>query len=327
MTSSSVLQLHPLRRCNLSCAHCYSTSSPDVDEELPVAVLVAAITAAAAEGYGVLAVSGGEPLLYKQLPTLIEHAHAAGMTTAVTTNGTLVNDRRIALVRDVDLLAISIDGVPRSHDRMRGSGSFDRTARGVARLRAAGIRFGFIHTLTMHNLHELEWVARFALAEGASLLQVHPLELAGRGLGMQAERPDETELQWAVVECARLQAVVGSSLTIHVDAVSAGALRRARADACGTERTFAQLIDPLVIESDGSIMPMEHGFDRRWRLGSLHEESLGEAIDRFKADRLDRFEQEILRGAVQDAVAGGSRFVNWHEAVARRAADRLQLTA
>jgi MoaA/NifB/PqqE/SkfB family radical SAM enzyme len=325
MTSSSVLQLHPLRRCNLSCAHCYSTSSPDVDEELPVAVLVAAITAAAAEGYGVLAVSGGEPLLYKQLPRLIEHAHAAGMTTAVTTNGTLLNDRRIAMVRDVDLLAISIDGVPTSHDRMRGSGSFDRTARGVARLRAAGIRFGFIHTLTMHNLHELEWVARFAVDAGASLLQVHPLELAGRGLGMQTARPDETELQWAVVECARLQGVVGSSLTIHVDAVSAGALRHARAD--GAERTFAQLIDPLVIESDGSITPMEHGFDRRWSLGSLHDESLAEAIDRFKADRLDRFEQEILRGALQDAVAGGSRFVNWHEAIARRATDRLQLTA
>jgi MoaA/NifB/PqqE/SkfB family radical SAM enzyme len=327
MKSSSVLQVHPLRRCNLSCAHCYSTSSPDVAEELPVEVLVAAITAAAAEGYGVLAVSGGEPLLYKQLPRLLEQAHAVGMTTAVTTNGTLVNDRRLAMLADADLVAVSIDGVAASHDRMRGSGSFERTTRGVQRLRDAGIRFGFIFTLTMRNLHELDWVAGFAVAQGAALLQVHPLELAGRGRTMGTQRPDETELQWAVVECARLRARLGDALTIHVDAVPAGALRRAQADACGAQRTFAQLVDPLVVESDGTISPIEHGFDRRWSLGSLHEQSLGECIERFRSERLAAFEATVLRGAVLDSVTGGSRFVNWHEAVARRAAAGLRLTA
>lgn len=326
MPSSSVLQLHPLRRCNLSCAHGYSTSSPDVAEALPVDMLVAAISAAAAEGYGVLAVSGGEPLLYKGLPRLLDHARAAGMTTAVTTNGTLLDERRLAMLRSVDLLAISLDGVPDSHDRMRGRGSFARTARGVARLRGAGIRFGFIVTLTMHNLHELDWVADFAADQGAALLQVHPLELAGRGRSLPGQRPDEIELQWAVVECARLQARFGSSLAVHLDAVPAGALRRAAAaaDTCGAPRTFAELIDPLVIESSGAITPIEHGFDRRWSLGSLHDGDLGAAIDRFRHERLAAFDAQILRPAVTDAVATGSRFVNWHEAVARRAQAELE---
>ena len=327
MPSSSVLQVHPLRRCNLSCAHCYSTSSPDEAEALPVDMLAAAITAAAAEGYGVLAVSGGEPLLYKGLPQLLDHARAAGMTTAVTTNGTLLHPRRLPMLRAVDLLAISLDGVPASHDRMRGPGSFDRTARGLAHLRGAGIRFGFIVTLTMHNLHELDWVADFAVAHGAALLQVHPLELAGRGRSLRDRRPDETELQWAVVECARLQAKVGDAMAVHLDAVPAGALRRAAANACGTERTFPELIDPLVIESSGAITPIEHGFDRRWSLGSLHDDSLAAAIDRFRQDRLAAFDVEILQPAVLDALTTGSRFVNWHDAVARRAQAELQLTA
>lgn len=315
---SPVLQLHPLRRCNLRCAHCYSTSSPDEGEALSADLLTAAIGDAAAVGYDVLAVSGGEPLLYRELPLLVSAARAAGMTVAVTTNGTLLDARRIALLDGVDLLAISLDGVPASHDRMRGKGSFERTARRLPGLRAAGLRFGFIFTLTMHNLDELEWVAGFAADQGAALLQVHPLELAGRGLSIAAARPDAEELQWAVVEAARLQAKLGPTLTIHVDAVGRGGLG-ATAAGDGRQRRFAELVDPLVIESDGTITPVEHGFDRAWTLGSLHRESLATSVARFGADRLEAFVHDLIRGAAADAAALESRFVNWHEAVDRRA--------
>ena len=246
------------------------------------------------------------------------------MTTAVTTNGTLLDARRLAMLRSVDLLAISLDGVPDSHDRMRGRGSFARTARGVARLRGAGIRFGFIVTLTMHNLHELDWVADFAADQGAALLQVHPLELAGRGRSLPGQRPDEIELQWAVVECARLRPtrkLAGRPPRCRPRRRPAPAppppTRAARRD-------LAELIEPLVIESSGAITPIEHGFDRRWSLGSLHDGDLGAAIDQFRHERLAAFDAQILRPAVTDAVATGSRFVNWHEAVARRAQAELE---
>jgi len=69
-----ILQVHPTRRCNLACAHCYTTSGPHEAGQLPLALLCAAVDDAVTLGYGQLAVSGGEPLLYEALPALLQHA-------------------------------------------------------------------------------------------------------------------------------------------------------------------------------------------------------------------------------------------------------------
>jgi hypothetical protein len=42
-------------------------------------------------------------------------------------------------------------------------------------LRASGLPFGFVFTLTADNLADVPWAAELAVQEGACLLQVHPL--------------------------------------------------------------------------------------------------------------------------------------------------------
>lgn len=176
-----IVQIHPTLRCNLTCRHCYSESGPQRSEVLPIDVLRAAVSDARDEGYNVVSVSGGEPLLYRELPALLGHAKGLGLFTTVTTNGTVTTERRLAAVSDsLDLLAISLDGIPESHDEMRGAGSFARMERRMQFVRECGIAFGFIFTLTQHNLHELGWVLDFCLEQGAALLQIHPLEGVGR---------------------------------------------------------------------------------------------------------------------------------------------------
>lgn len=310
--SARVLQLHPLGRCNLACAHCYSTSSPQATERLPTRLLTGAIDDAASVGYDVLALSGGEPLLYQPIERLLDAARAAGMRTAATTNGTLLDRRRLARIAQLDLLAISVDGTPESHDRMRGAQAFTRMRRHLRGVREAGIRFGFIFTLTQHNLHELDWVADFAVQEGASLLQVHPLELAGRAASdLPAEaRPDGEELRWALLEMARLRELHGERLALHLDALSAG---RAAALAPPSGGCFTDTVRQLVVEADGSVVPLSHGFDRAWRLGSLYDAPLAELLAAF-APRLPAFRERLLAPAAA-SVAEGS-VVNWHERVA-----------
>ena len=89
-----VLQLHPTRRCNLACAHCYTSSGPSVREALDPELARAAVVAAAALGYRQLAVSGGEPLLYPALPGVLAAARAGGLVTTLTTNGLLATPAR-----------------------------------------------------------------------------------------------------------------------------------------------------------------------------------------------------------------------------------------
>jgi Fe-coproporphyrin III synthase len=74
-----VLQVHPTRRCNLTCVHCYSDSGPGVADEIPLPVLDDLVADAASLGYEVLAVSGGEPFMYPGLPGLLRQAKAVGM--------------------------------------------------------------------------------------------------------------------------------------------------------------------------------------------------------------------------------------------------------
>ena len=142
---------------------------------LDVALLFNAISDAAALGYEWISFSGGEPLLYRHLPELLRHTKALGLHTALATNGMLLNARHLDPIAPfIDLVAISIDGVPDSHNHIRAHDhAFEHMASHLGNLRERGMNFGFIFTLTQHNLHELQWVADFALEQGAKLLQIH----------------------------------------------------------------------------------------------------------------------------------------------------------
>jgi MoaA/NifB/PqqE/SkfB family radical SAM enzyme len=323
-----VLQIHPTRRCNLRCLHCYSASGPGERDELPAALLRGAIDGAGAAGYTVAAFSGGEPLLYKPLPALLGHARSRGMLTTVTSNGMLLDGRRLPPLRGaLDLLAISLDGVPASHNRMRADDrAFAAMAANLDRVRASGIPFGFIFTLTQYNLHELPWVADFALAQGAKLLQIHPLEEAGRARQLLAgEGPDAVEASFAFVVAARLREASAGRLHVQLDLLSRTHLRDhpervfAGAPPPGPEVTAAELVSPLVIEADGCVVPIQHGFPRAYALGNLKDAPLHELLARWRRDRSVAF-RSLCRDVFEELTAPAELpLANWYELLARRA--------
>jgi Fe-coproporphyrin III synthase len=161
---------------------------------LPPELLAAALEDARSEGYTAVSISGGEPLLYSGLFSLLRVARRLGLAVALTTNGIMPTPRRIAALEDsVDLSAVSLDSVPSSHDEMRGqAGAFAAMCSRLPALRASGIPFGFIFTLTDTNIAELPRVVNFAIQEGARLLQIHPLEEVARAAALlRGRRPSE----------------------------------------------------------------------------------------------------------------------------------------
>ena len=287
-----ILQVHPTRRCNLSCLHCYSDSGPAATDVLPLAVLTDAVDDAVGLGYGVLSVSGGEPLMYRHLVPLLRHARDAGMRTLVTTNGTLGTDARLSrLAPQLDLLALSLDGPAAEHDRMRGqAGVFERLLSGLPALRRAGIPFGFLVTLTQYNVHQLEWAAEFAVQQEAALLQVHPLQPVGRGAGLTDELPDALESSFAAIEVARLRARYGSALSIEVDVTTRASLEVLAALPADVDR-LVDWASPLVIEPDGVCVPFEYGFPRGYALGDITAARLADLAPAWCRDRLPAFRQ------------------------------------
>ncbi len=320
-----IVQIHPSLRCNLRCRHCYSTSSPDGETVLTPSMLQGWLTLLRREGYNAVSVSGGEPLMVADLPDLLTHAKSLGMITAVTTNGLLLNEKRVEMLQGrADVLAISLDGVPESHNQVRGQkNAFEGMHKRLAWLRAARQRFGFIFTLTQHNLHELAWVAEFAASEGAFLLQIHPLEEVGRArTELHRFAPDARELTYAFLEVARLQKQYEGQLRFQYDAVDIDIARQEPARLLAippldmgsfTTQPLAALLSPIVLEYDGTLVPIQYGFDRRYAIAA----SVGNVNEQFYTWKQERYAPflELCRKVYEEMVANASPrypFVNWY---------------
>ncbi|GIG61762.1 hypothetical protein Lfu02_61340 [Longispora fulva] len=321
-----ILQIHPTRRCNLSCLHCYSESGPGAREELALGTLLAVVTDAAELGYTVLSVSGGEPLMYRPLPLLLAHARAHAMRTLVTTNGTLTSSRHLEpIAAHLDLLALSLDGPPADHDEMRARpGAFDTLASRMDDVRAAGITFGFLFTLTQHNVHQLDWAVRFALEQKASLLQIHPLEASGRASGMADSVPDEIECAAAVLEVARLRHEVGDQLRVHLDLTVRAALPHSpmSAEDHDPSAAFARLVSPLVVEPDGRCVPLEYGFPASFALGDVTEHRLSVLAATWRDTVLPRFQRLVADVHHTLTAEDGPLVANWYAETTRAARSR-----
>jgi Fe-coproporphyrin III synthase len=308
---SAILQIHPTRRCNLRCLHCYSDSSPEAQDELPPEIAIRLVEEAETLGYDVVSVSGGEPFMYGGLAALLAAAKSGGMRTQLVSNGLAITPQRLESVTGVlDLLAVSLDGAPDDHDRMRAlPGAFRRLEERLALLRDSGIPFGLVFTLTMWNAHQIEWATDFAIRNGARLLQVHPLDATGRAVALSGDVPDETEAAAALLECARLQRAVGDRLAIQVDVVAADRLRQMTECLSTREvRRISDIVSPLVVEPDGICVPLEYGFPRDYALGDVRTASLHDLAAQWMDRHLATFRSGMAcaSGAL---AAGGERVV------------------
>ncbi|SDO34526.1 heme d1 biosynthesis radical SAM protein NirJ [Pseudomonas jinjuensis] len=174
-----------LRRCNLTCRHCYSTSADSTfRDELSTPEILRGIDDLHSAGVRVLILSGGEPLLHPDLFEIAAHARQHGMLVALSSNGTLIDSRNIQRIVDArfDYVGISLDGLRETHDRFRRQvGSFD-SALGAMRLcREAGIRVGMRTTLTEENAPQLPALLDLMRELHVQKFYLSHLNYSGRG--------------------------------------------------------------------------------------------------------------------------------------------------
>lgn len=324
-----VLQIHPTRFCNMRCVHCYSSSGPEEQSRLSVPLLEETVGHAARLGYNMLSISGGEPLLYPGLHAICEEAHRQKMIVTLVTNGTMLNESGAAsLAGIVDGIAISLDGAPARHNRMRGlPRAFQMMQRRLRFLRREGIPFGFVFTLTRHNLSELEWAADFATAQGASTLQVHPIEEYGRALAepdLQSLSDQEMATACLVVDC--LRSIHRGRLIIQFDALHRNSLpvepeevARWKSGLDRGHRFLGEIVSPLVVEDNGAVVPLRYGFPRHFGMGNLHDGNLSELANEWARRRSGAF-CDVYRRALLQVRTSRDRFFNMYQLIAEEAA-------
>ncbi len=190
-----------IRRCNLTCKHCYSISADiDFKGELDTGEVFAVMDDLKAFGVPVLILSGGEPLLRPDIFEISQRARDMGFYVGLSTNGTLIDTQNIDAIAAVgyDYVGISIDGLRETHDRFRRkAGAFDASMAGIRLCRERGIKVGLRFTMTEDNATELPDMLQLMLDEDVNKFYLSHLNYAGRG-----NRNRDSDVQLAITRQA-----------------------------------------------------------------------------------------------------------------------------
>jgi radical SAM protein with 4Fe4S-binding SPASM domain len=176
------------QRCNLFCAHCYLSAAPGASGagELDTAEcrrVMADIARVNPNTFLIL--TGGEPLLRKDIYELSARGRDHGFTVVLGTNGVLLRDKQARLLREhgVQGASLSLDSTdPARHDRFRHlPGAWQGAVRATEALRAEGLDFSLHMSVTDWNVGELPAMIDLARELEARVLNLFFLVRTGRG--------------------------------------------------------------------------------------------------------------------------------------------------
>jgi MoaA/NifB/PqqE/SkfB family radical SAM enzyme len=264
-------------RCNLTCAHCYNELDPlkmtktKQQDPLSRERLRFMFGELKRQGYEKGFFSGGEALLRSDACAILGDAKAAGLKTALFTNGHLFSDDLIARLAAAGLeeVRISLNELAWIRNRKQYETIFARQTKWVPALRAAGIGVGVIFIISHRNSGYAHETHKRVRALGAGM-KFQPLHLPSNAKGFSAAAAARLEAgEWDVLvaEVERLTeetdyaaeveySVYGNPWKVlrYLRFVRDVYLMGARPDFCPTGPI-------LVVDSDGYLHPCLFRFD------------------------------------------------------------------
>ena len=195
-------------RCNLRCIHCYASDlNCDGDGQMDTSQATRFIDNLAEFGVPVILFSGGEPLLRGDLFELAGLASSRGLRIALSTNGTLIDDKMADTIQKTGFaeVGISIDGTGITNDHFRGKeGAYREALRGIRNCVARHIRVSLRLTITTHNHGEIPAIFDLVEAEGIDRVCFYHLAYSGRGDGLRGQDVSHAQARQAVdIICER----------------------------------------------------------------------------------------------------------------------------
>ncbi|MEK7206162.1 MAG: radical SAM protein, partial [candidate division NC10 bacterium] len=196
-----VISWNLTKRCHLNCAHCY------LDADFRTGARADELTTrecrdiidqiAEVNPNALLILTGGEPLLRRDLFDIAGHASHRGFLVVVATTGTLLTPevtRRMAAA-GIRGASISLHSLrPEAHDAFtRVAGSWEKAVRGARSLHAANLPFVLQTSAMSWNADEIPALVDFAARLGARVFDLYVLVCTGRGQGMTDISPAQHE--------------------------------------------------------------------------------------------------------------------------------------
>jgi radical SAM enzyme (rSAM/lipoprotein system) len=174
--------------CNLSCLHCGSDCKviPDI-KDMPVEDFID-VAKHVANKYNpnevMIVLTGGEPLMRKDLPEFGKKITALGFPWGMVSNGYLWTPELFRTLRNSGLRSatISLDGLENNHDWLRGKiGSFQRALNAISLLASEkGMVYDVVTCVNQRNITELNDIKDLLIKTGVKRWRLFVIDPIGR---------------------------------------------------------------------------------------------------------------------------------------------------
>ncbi len=194
------------RRCNLCCVHCRSSSEMEVagHDDFSFSEAKGILDDIKSYASPVIVLSGGEPLMHRDVFAIASYGTSLGLRMCLATNGTLVNDEVCGRIKDsgIRMVSLSLDGASAEvHDDFRHQpGAFAGTMQAIELFNKYDIPFLVNSSFTIRNKGEIKKIYELVKGLGATAWYLFMIVPTGRGEDMMSELipPSEYEeiLDW-----------------------------------------------------------------------------------------------------------------------------------
>jgi len=193
-----VMSWNLTRKCNLKCPHCYINATPqELRNELSTEEAKNLIDQICEVSRPLLILSGGEPLLRKDVFELVRYGTAKGLKMGIGSNGSLIDDAAAMKLKDagVETVSISLDShIPEQHDEFRGVvGSWEKAVKAIKALRENGVLVQVNTTVTQQNYDQIDDIMSLAEKLGVENFHLFFLVPTGRGARLADISPAKYE--------------------------------------------------------------------------------------------------------------------------------------
>lgn len=276
-------------RCNLRCRHCYVTSTAG-KKELSTNEVKTIFDQLVELWCFHLTLTGGEPLLRKDILALIDYARRKGLYIHLFTNATLITPPVADKLSELQLTSVEISFHSLKKERFdwfaRKKGSYDRVRQAIELLQERKVKLALKINITKINFDEIKQLKGFvkdlqAIPEWATIIM--PQSSGGKGNFSLRLNPDEVLEANKILAEPKKEKEAVSTKEMHGDKNTEKRLPRNRLFHCGAgKKTFSITpfgeMKPCLGFPYAAYFILTGSLERGWKM-------IGDYIESFKPSR------------------------------------------
>jgi len=190
--------------CDSTCVHCTSACKPAAESELCTEDAKRIVDQAADFGATFFGITGGQPMLRKDLFEVLDYATEKGLSTSIITDGRLITESAYKkFIKNQTKISVSIDGAEVTNDVIRGKGAYEAAVKAIERFSKKKLLNCLVYTfanagdVTNVNEADMRHVLDLARKYGARWVVFHGMVPFSKDKATLKADPTPSQYEWA----------------------------------------------------------------------------------------------------------------------------------